>query len=121
MCSPVLKSIFQCSDVRVNNGGSALTVSIPEFHPESIKTLLLFLYSGEVCKIINTCPIFKFSDCISLFSFTALRKGSRTLMEFKELCNVLKINPPVNKYRTTTATTAAKNNEKDTRHKGGYD
>merc|ERR1712179_508437 len=80
-CSPVLKEILSSLEVQVLNGigGPGPPILLPDFQEASIRILLQFLYTGEIY----------------------LTKGSRTLVEFKELCNILRINPPVNKYRNT--------------------
>uniref|UniRef100_A0A0K2VDI0 BTB domain-containing protein n=1 Tax=Lepeophtheirus salmonis TaxID=72036 RepID=A0A0K2VDI0_LEPSM len=74
VCSPILKSILDSLDIRIS--GNSPVLSVPDFHPNSIRKLLQFLYEGEV----------------------SLQKGSRTLIEFKELCNLLEIDPSVNKF-----------------------
>ena len=63
-----------------------ITVYLPSFSVQSVKALLQFLYTGEV----------------------ELITGSTTTAEFSDLCKVLKINPPVNKYRNYVSKKAVK-------------
>ncbi len=67
----------------------------PEFQKTSLSLLLQFLYTGEVGKL-RCCQIVtrRLSRLI-----LELQSGSSVLVEFQELCKILKVNPKVIKNR----------------------
>ena len=68
----------------------------PEFKKHSLLILLQFLYTGEVGKNKNT--FFSFFPFLKK-SVSDLITASSLLVEFQELCRILKLNPQVRKTK----------------------
>ena len=90
---------MKSSDVRFQ---PEAVIIFPEFKKKSLVMMLQFLYTGEVgmddikdfellCVMCNDSSYF--------FHFLDLISASEMLVEFQELCKILKLNPQVRKTK----------------------
>lgn len=72
----------------------------PEFKKRSLIMLLQFLYTGEVGNYPSQWWSLSIFSKSSIFQFSDLISASQLLVEFQELCKILKLNPQVRKIKS---------------------
>ena len=74
-----------------------IVLVFPQFKLKSLLKVVQFLYTGEVGK--HKDKMMKSDNLDNFLVFLDLVSGSRLLIEFQELCRILKLNPQVKKTK----------------------